>query len=116
VALARTAGGPSSAFPSFSLYGICLDFVKFPCAFHILRRQKKIMALVLAFSCSLLQDKWSCVSFITFIMIKDTSQSIKNLSCGVLSIRNPTFQFATSEAQIAVPECVAGILRYLTKF
>ena len=25
--------------------------------------------------------------------IKDTYQSVKNLSCGVLSIRNPTFQF-----------------------
>jgi hypothetical protein len=62
-----------------------------------------------------LQDKWSCVSFITFIMIKDTYQSIKNLPCGVLSIRNPTFQFATSEAQIAAAECVAGIMRYLTK-
>ena len=27
-------------------------------------------------------------------MIKETYQSIKNLSCGVSSIRNPTFQFA----------------------
>jgi hypothetical protein len=32
-----------------------------------------------------------CVIFIT--LIKGTYQSIKNLSCGVLSIGNPTFLF-----------------------
>jgi hypothetical protein len=35
------------------------------------------------------------ISGVVLFIIKGTYQSIKNLSCGVLLIGNPTFQFAT---------------------